>query len=258
MYFLIGGNGFLGSSFVRYFKRNKIKFKIITRDNYKSYINKKCNAVINCSTNSKKYIAEKYPEIDFKETVYNVINSIKNFKCKKYILISSGDVYGSSKIKYSKENYKFNNLNKKNSYSFNKILAERVLIKSKKPYLIFRLGGLIGSQLRKNIVFDIVNKKPLRHTMYSKLQFINTEDVAKIICDIIKKGYTNQIFNLSGDDQISIKEITQLYKKYCNKRNIKFHKNKSFIDYKLNINKIKKITNIPKTKTTMEYFFKNL
>ena len=40
MIFLIGGNGFFGSAFATYLKKKNIKFKKITKKNYKKYINK--------------------------------------------------------------------------------------------------------------------------------------------------------------------------------------------------------------------------
>ena len=125
MIFLIGANGFFGSAFSSYLRKKNINHKKITKKNYENFVNKKCDILINCSTNSKKYIAEKFPAKDFILTPINVLNSIRDFKFKIYLLISTGDVYGTHNIKKSNENLKTESLNFATSYSFNKILAEQ-------------------------------------------------------------------------------------------------------------------------------------
>ena len=256
MIFIQGGNGFLGSALLRYLKYNGINHQNITRTNYKKFLEKKCDIFINCSTNSKKYFAEKFPEKDFVETTMNVLNSINNFNFKKYILISSADVYGTTNIRNSSENIKLNRLNHDNFYALNKIIAEQIVLNFGKPYIIFRLGGLIGKNLKKNFIFDLIKEKPLRFKINSKFEFINTDDVANIIFNIInQKKYFNQIFNLSGDGQMSIKEIVDLFSRN-KKKKIIFHKNKKLINYKINTNKIESIIKLPKTYNTIKTFFK--
>ena len=94
------------------------------------------------------------------------------------------------------------------------------------------------------------------HLINSKFEFINTDDVANIIFNIInQKKYFNQIFNLSGDGQMSIKEIVDLFSRN-KKKKIIFHKNKKLINYKINTNKIESIIKLPKTYNTIKTFFK--
>jgi len=54
MIFLIGGKGLVGSGFSRYLKKNKIKYKIITRKNKKNFIGKRCDVLIDCNGNGSK------------------------------------------------------------------------------------------------------------------------------------------------------------------------------------------------------------
>ena len=141
----------------------------------------------------------------------NVLNSIRDFKFKKYLLISTGDVYGFSNIQKSNENLKIKDLNLIKTYSFHKILAEKILINSHKPYFIFRMGGMIGNNLKKNLIFDLLNNLPLRFTLNSRFQFIDTKKAVEIIFKIIrKKDNENKIFNLSGKGQISVKKIIKI------------------------------------------------
>lgn len=258
MIFLIGGNGFFGSAFATYLKKKNIKFKKITKKNYKKYINKNCDLLINCSTNSKKYVAQQFPIKDFILTPMNVLNSIRDFKFKKYILISTGDVYGFNNIQKSDENLKIEDLKIGKTYAFNKILAERILINSLKPYFIFRMGGMIGKNLTKNLIFDIINNLPLRFTPDSRFQFIDTKRAVEVIFKIIrKKDNQNKIFNLSGKGQISVKKITEIFKLNNPSKKINFFKEMEYINYKINTNKIEKYIKLPRTVDTVKKFLKN-
>ena len=48
----------------------------------KKYFNKKCDIFINCSTNSKKYLSNIENDFDSKNTVFNILHSINNYKFK--------------------------------------------------------------------------------------------------------------------------------------------------------------------------------
>ena len=258
MIFLIGANGFFGSAFSTYLKKKNINHKKITKKNYKKFINKKCDLLINCSTNSKKYIAEKFPAKDFVLTPINVLNSIRDFKFKKYLLISTGDVYGLHNIKKSNESLKIEDLNFVKSYSFNKILAEKILINSKKPHFIFRMGGLIGNNLKKNLIFDLINHLPLRFTLNSRFQFINTEKAVDIIFKIInKKNTKNKIFNLSGKGQISVKQIIDILRKNHAIKKVIYFSEMKYVDYKISTKRIERFIKLPGTVDTIKKFLKN-
>ena len=85
MIFVLGGDGFLGKGITKILKEEGKSYKIIDKINYKKYINKKCDILINTSTNSYKYLAK----IIFMILIIllSISNSIKNFKFKIYSYI---------------------------------------------------------------------------------------------------------------------------------------------------------------------------
>ena len=97
MIFLIGGKGLVGSGFSRYFKKSKIKFKIVTRKNKKNFFGKRCDILIDCNGNGSKRKANKNPFFDFsasvksvvenlnKDTIANIWNSKANQKIEKWV-----------------------------------------------------------------------------------------------------------------------------------------------------------------------------
>ena len=248
MIFLLGAEGFLGKAICLILEKHKLKYAPITRKNYKRFIGKSCNILINSSTNSKKFLSEKDFDYDYNETVNNVLNSIKNFKFKKYILISSSDIYNEkNKLAKTKENSVIN-VSSLSNYAFNKYYAELLVQKKTKNWLIFRCGGLIGKGL-KNPIYDMLNGKKLFVDPKSKFQFIDTAEVAEIILEILKRKIKNSIFNLSGQGNIKIQDIIQKY-------NFKpmYSDVLSLVNYNINTKKINKIIKIKKSEKYLNDF----
>ena len=136
MIFLIGGTGLVGSGFLRYFKEKKIPFKLITSKNKKKFFNKKCNLLIDCNGNGSKRAGIKDPFFDFNASVLTVVENLIKIKYKKYIYISTSQVYEnlSNKI-FTKEDFLIN-FKKINNYGFNKYIAEMYVKKYVSNYLI--------------------------------------------------------------------------------------------------------------------------
>ena len=139
--FLIGGRGFVGNEIKKRLKK-KFLVKVIQKNNLKKFINKECEFLINANGNSRKYISEKNFLKDFKLNVLSTINFIEKIKFKKYIHLSSIDVYHDLTNKFNNhENTKIN-LNKISKYGFNKYLSELIVIKTLKNWNILRLSGM--------------------------------------------------------------------------------------------------------------------
>ena len=88
-------------------------------------MNKNCDIFVNCNGNSIKWFSEKDYSMDFDKTVISTFKSTKDFKFKKYVLISSGEVYNKN-IKIKHENSKIES-SKLSNYGFNKLLAEEII-----------------------------------------------------------------------------------------------------------------------------------
>ena len=93
MIFIIGAQGFVGSAFVRYCKKNNLQHRSINRSNYADYIGRECEVLINAAGNSFKRLSLAEPVADFDKNVRETLLSILDFKCKRYIYLSSIDVY---------------------------------------------------------------------------------------------------------------------------------------------------------------------
>ena len=241
MIFLIGGNGLIGSAFVRYFKKNKISFKNITRKNKKKFFNKKCDLIIDCNGNGSKRFGINNPLLDFKASVESVIENLCKIKFKKYLYISSCQVYEKVTIeKFSKESFK-SDIKKINNYDFNKLIAENYVKKYSKKYLIIRLPYVIGPNLKRNPFYDLLYNKRSYLTLNSKINCIHTDSIAKNCMKLINKNI-NETFNMGSRNTMKVSEILHLLRL----KKVQLKNNKQVKDINnINLKKIKKQIKLP-------------
>jgi dTDP-4-dehydrorhamnose reductase len=249
-YIIIGSKGLLGSEIVKILKRKNAKVIEVNKNNYNGKRNSSADILINANGNSNKFFANTYPIRDFKKSFISVYKTLNDFKYKKYIYISSGDVYSKPSIKSSNEKIEIHN--PLNFYGKNKHLAETLVKYYCKNWLIFRLGPMIGSKLKKNSIFNIKNNKFVYENIHSKSTFINSKSVAKIILKVERK-ISNKIFNLSGKGTVTFGYLKKLINSKSN-----FDNKKKKATYELKINKISKHYKVPLTIKEVRKFLGHL
>ena len=185
---ILGADGFLGKALCKQFP-DAVR---ITKHNYIAFVHEEFDVFINANGNSKKYLAEQHPYMDFKASVDSVYRTFTDFKIKKYIYISSVDAYGDT------------------MYGFHKHLAELIIRKNAERCLILRCSAMIGQGLKKGVVKDLIEGNPLWITSDSEMRFITVTEVGKIIESLIKENYTQKTFNVAGSGTIKVSEIAEM------------------------------------------------
>lgn len=242
---IIGGNGLLGSDLVRYLG---IKFRVtsISRENYTIYVGNFFDVIINANGNSKRFWANNNPQDDYLASTDSVRRSVFDFPCDVYIYISSPDTYQNhTESRYTKEDGK-NDPIQLETYGFHKYLAELIVKKYKKKFVILRSAMILGSNLRKGPLYDIINNKVLFITLSSKLQFITTHAIAEIIERLLKSSVINETINIGGKGSFGFKKIQKYFDKSI--RSAPFAKPQV---YEMNVKKLQRW--YPKLKTSEEY-----
>ena len=242
MIFLIGGKGLVGSGFSRYLKKKKIKYKIITRKNKKNFFGKRCDVLIDCNGNGSKRKANKNPFFDFSASVRSVVENLNKIKCNKYVYISTIYTYKNLRNRISTVESKQSYKDKISPYGLNKRIAELYVKKLSHSYLIFRLPFIVGPGLKRNSVYDLTHFKKTYYTFNSQINWIHTDTIAKIVCNLLNKNISNQTFNLASKNSISIKKIMDLCK--LKKRDI-IKTRRTYEKTQINCNKIKKYISLP-------------
>ncbi len=249
---IIGGDGFVGSAYKRFCEKNKLNFLVINRANYADYIGVSCEVLINANGNSKKFLAKDNPLLEFDQSVRSVRQSLIDFKSKKYIFLSSCDVYPNcSSIDTTKED-QIIDISQQSPYVFHKYLAEQCVRHCHDNWLIFRMGGFVGIGIKKNPIFDILQGEKIWLDRQSKLQYINTDTAAEIVMSLAQKECTQEIFNLCGNGLINLQEIID----HINSK-VSVNPNSPLVKYEVSIDKLKSIIPIPDTRETVLNFIDN-
>jgi len=207
---LIGCLGFVGSAFSRLFEERGIDFSAIHRGNYESMRGRSWDVVIHAASNSRKFVADKTPLVDLEISLECTLRMLMDFPSRKHILLSTVDVYndlGSPKTTCESTTITPEKLT---TYGFHKFLSEQLVRRHSPHALIFRLAGMVGPGLKKNPVFDITNRLPLRIHPESKYQFLHTDTVAETVWDLHEQLAAGVILNVCGRDLVSPREIAAM------------------------------------------------
>ena len=190
----------------------------------------------------------------------NILNKIKiidfivknKIKIKKYIRISTPEVYGSKENKLNENS----NYNPSTPYALTHSAIDmflKIYFKQYKfPYVIGRFSNFYGEhqQLYRIIPKTILcilkkEKLNLQGNGSSKRNFIYKDDFCSGIYCLIKKGKINNIYHFSGNELTTIKNIVKMIcriNKYNFNKLVKYTKERRSLDkiYILNTNKAKR------------------
>ncbi len=150
---LIGYSGFVGSTLLK-----QATFEYLFRSNNISEIaNNHFDLVVCAAAPAQKWWANANPEQDLKN-IQNLMHHLSTLKCKKFILISTVDVF---KAPTNVNEHSPVNEEDLHPYGLHRRLLEKHVEKSFLNPLILRLPGLVGPGLKKNIIFDFLNNNDL-------------------------------------------------------------------------------------------------
>lgn len=249
MIFVLGGNGFVGSAFARLFESQNVPYQIISRENYQSLAGSSCDLLINANGNSKKFLGREDPKWEFEASVTSVRNSLVDFQFKKYLFLSTSDIYPDcSNPELTHENSRPDPA-AQSTYGFHKYLAEQCVQHAAPDWLIIRMGGFVGPGLKKNAVFDILNDQPLWVHPNSEFQLIHTDDSARLIMSLVDQPVTREIFNLTASGTISVQNIAHLAGK-----NIESNNDSQPVHYEISTEKVEQYLKLPDTESCVKKF----
>tara|TARA_B100000963_G_C22613579_1_gene666126 strand:- start:1652 stop:2437 length:786 start_codon:yes stop_codon:yes gene_type:complete len=240
---IVGKNSFLVKNHL--IKIPGSTYRLISHKEIDKYDLNQFNYIINFSIDPRFYY-EKYNKAY--DTNFKIINKI-NLKSNitKFIMMSSGAVYGNCKGRPFTERSK---TNPNSTYGKNKMISERYLQKKLNKYMILRIPNIIEQNIKKNKInfFDELKKNFQKKELIfnfninSKRDFITAEYFWGNINKLIINDFTG-IVNLSSGIGISIKEICNVLTKLKKDLKIKINNN-NIKDYVLSSKKLNKINKI--------------
>lgn len=159
---LIGYSGFVGSTLFK-----QTSFESLYRSTDISSIQGKSFDMIVCAgASAQKWTANLEPATDW-EKIAGLIEHLRTVKCRKFVLISTVDVF-KSPVDVDEDTV----VDKSglNAYGLHRRILEEFVEEHFSNHLIVRLPGLIGPGLRKNTIFDFLNNNNL-HLIDSRAKF---------------------------------------------------------------------------------------
>ncbi|MAT36815.1 MAG: hypothetical protein CL420_02135 [Acidimicrobiaceae bacterium] len=207
-----------------------------------------------CQVNSSWSYPKMYNQINVNSKIELIKNLNKFNFIKKYVYVSTPEIFGSSKNKVFENSKLFN---PSTPYASSKLSLELLLKNYQKffnaPIIIARFSNFYGpgqsiNRLIPKAIFCINNKKkfPLEGKGDSVRGYIFSYDFCNGIYRILKKGKIGNIFHFSEDKYYSVLETLKIIckiKNYPIKNLIYIKKDRTGKDhcYKLNTNNTKKI-----------------
>lgn len=252
---IIGAEGFVGSAFARHLRGKDVELREVTRKTYAEYAGRASDVVIEAACNSKKFLAEKNPLKDFELSVAHRLRTLRDFPAEFHLHVSSVDVYSDLTRAETTAETNAIDIRESSHYGFNKLLAEQLVQHHAKRWLIFRLAGMIGAGLRKNPIFDILNRQPVFIHPDSQYQFMPTDAVARVAWELFENGVEGEIFNLCGEGLISPREIAEIAGRELRQSEESKTSEPRIVD--INIEKIKNHIELPETRGSVAEFIKD-
>ena len=252
---LIGAGGFVGSAILNYLQSINILVEPVHRANFKQSDNL-YDICIDASGSSKKFIAEQNPAEDLENSVVNCSKVLKYYPSKLHVHISSVDIYKKPGDPVTTDEDNLENIPAVTRYGYHKFITEEYVKTYATNWLVFRLSGMIGNGLKKNPIFDLITGNTFWINPKSEFQYINTENVAKIIWDTINKGVHNEIFNVAGKGTISFEKIAINYNLVIKGSGEDKHSLPPRV-VEVSTEKISRITPIPSTREELDKFIRN-
>jgi nucleoside-diphosphate-sugar epimerase len=250
--FVIGGRGFIGSAFARWCDRHGVTHQVIGRDDLDAYAGQYCDVLINASGNSSKVLARRDPQADFERSFLSVRALVGRFPCDVWVQISSCDVYDN--VSDPARNTEDADLTGgcASHYGFHKYLAEQYVRHYANKWLILRLGGCVGPNLRKNSIYDILNSRPVWVRPDSRLQYMHADDVARCTFELLGGGHTASVFNVCGTGTVSIGECIEWTGQVV--RLAGEPQKLPRVVYDINTDRVRTICEIPESRTVVRDF----
>jgi nucleoside-diphosphate-sugar epimerase len=234
---LIGGSGFLGTALS---KRYKFSNSVTSTS---PNVSEKYDLIVCAAPSARKWAANKNPELDH-NAIEKLIDRLALLKARRFLLLGTVDVYSDTSA--GDEMSPVSPVS--NNYGRNRLRVEDMVREQFPEHLVLRLGGLVGTGLLKNPLFDIKNSNNLEMlNAESSMQFTPVEALFQYVQS--EEADWMRTINLTAHP-ISLGEISnlagvQLSSKvtpiHYNVRSMRFGPNRSYaVDKEDSILAIKK------------------
>jgi len=197
---LIGYTGFVGQNLKAQYQFNHL----YNSQNYRDIEDKSFDLVVCSGIQASMWLANNSPADDW-QNIQALLDTLRTIKANKFVLISSIAIYHHP-VKDVYEDTHSPEIN--TPYGFHRYRAEEEIKELFENHLIVRLPALFGPGLKKNFIYDLLNRAP-SFMPSSKFHELTNQLTNSIDRDILSSSYQKQ-----DNDRFSLKE-TPHSKLYC-------------------------------------------
>ena len=172
------------------------------------------------------YMPKKFFDVNVNATISLALAVIKEKKAKRFVHISSSEIYGSARYTPMDENHQ---TTPQSTYAVSKLAGERVVFTMHKehnlPAVIIRPFNSFGPnitqpyiipeiirQMEKNDVIKLGNLNAKRDLTYV------TDTARGIILSLVKEGVIGEVINIGSQRSFSIRELVSLISEIMDKK----------------------------------------
>ncbi|MDR1522042.1 MAG: NAD(P)-dependent oxidoreductase [Streptococcaceae bacterium] len=179
MDFLVGFTGFVGSNL-----KSSHKFDgLFNRQNIQKAYRKQPDLLVYAGIPAEKYLANNFPDKDFK-IIKQAIYNLQKIKPQKLVLISTIDVYEKA-VDVNEDDL----ANAKEIYGKNRHFLENWVKENVPDFHIVRLPALFGSGIKKNFIYDLIHISPALLTKKKYEKFSQKSALIKVSYQLQENGF---------------------------------------------------------------------
>lgn len=249
MIFILGGGGFVGSAFARLCAAAGREYCVIEKNTYTQFVGQSCEVLVNANGNSSKPLAVKEPMTEFDASVRSVRSSLVDFRFNTYVHLSSCDVYPDCTSPSTTREDAPIDPSKQSPYGFHKFLAEQCVRHAARQWIVLRMGGFVGPGMRKNAIFDICFGEKLWLDPESELQFMPTDELARVALELVEKRVFGETLNVCGQGLVRLGDVMTWAG-----RNVPVNPGSPKVRYEVGTSKVAGVVRLPESAGSVRAF----
>lgn len=196
---LVGYTGFVGSNLCE-----QTKFEGLYASHNITEAYGKCpELLVYSGVPAQKFLANKDPDADF-EIIKGAIQNIEKINPKRIVLISTIDVFDNPNEKNEDSSFETS----KEAYGKNRRYLEEWVMNHFEDYLIVRLPGLYGKNIKKNFIYDLIHYIPSLLKEEKYLELYQKENKLSSYYEKQENGFY-KCKELEGNEREELKQIFQ-------------------------------------------------
>lgn len=204
---LVGHRGFVGSAIAAHLRDESVPFIGIDRSNVGACRGLTTKYVIDAGGSSDRRLSDAEPLASFRLTVDRTLGLLTNLRFERFVSLSTVAVYADPLSPTRNREDAAIDPARLSAHGLFKYLAECLVRKYAPSWTIVRLGPMVGPGLRKNSIYDLLERGTVYVSPESTLPYIDTRDVARIVW--LLRDQANEIFNLTGRGTVRIAEVAR-------------------------------------------------